>query len=161
MPSWAFMLHRQVHIDSLLRSITDKGDMGYVARETSPYWPLISSRISHIKNEYPIYFLSTKKVGWKCSTCNDKIVSTRNMTTCWILNDLVSGKMWFTYNAEQVHDDALLRSRGTTLDIGYAAREAKPDWPLIRHNILLVIIEYAINFFPSKKVGWKSSTCNS
>jgi hypothetical protein len=63
MPSGAFMLHRQVHIDSLLRSITDKGDMGYVARETSPYWPLISSRISHIENEFPIYFLSTKKVG--------------------------------------------------------------------------------------------------
>ncbi len=61
----------------------------------------------------------------------------------------------------QVHDDVLLRSRGTTVDIGYAARETKPDWPLIRHNILHVIIEYAIKFFPSKKVGWKSSTCNS
>ena len=53
----------------------------------------------------------------------------------------------------QVHDDALLRSRGTTVDIGYAARETEPDWPLIRHNILHVIIKYAINFFPSKK-GW-------
>jgi len=52
-----------------------------------------------------------------------------------------------------VHDDALLRSRGTTVDIGYAARETKPDWPLIRHNILHVIIEYAIDFSPSKKVG--------
>ena len=42
------MLHRQVHVDSLLRSFTDKVDMGYVARELSPYWPLISSRISLI-----------------------------------------------------------------------------------------------------------------
>ena len=57
------MLHRQVHVDSLVRSITDKVDMGYVARETSPYWPLINSRISHIKNEYSIYFQFTKKVG--------------------------------------------------------------------------------------------------
>ncbi len=57
------MLHRQVHVDSLLRSIADKGDMGYVAPETSPYWPLISRRMSHTNNEYPIYFLSTKKVG--------------------------------------------------------------------------------------------------
>ncbi|DBB01354.1 TPA: hypothetical protein ACH3X1_013677 [Trebouxia sp. C0004] len=32
----SFMLHRQVHVDSLLRSITDKVDMGYIARETSP-----------------------------------------------------------------------------------------------------------------------------
>ena len=59
----SFMLHRQVHVDSLLRSITDKVDMGYIARETSPYWPLISSKIFHIKNEYSIYFLSTKKGG--------------------------------------------------------------------------------------------------
>ena len=56
------MLHRQVHVGSLVRSITDKVDMGYVARETSPYWPLISSRIYRI-NEYSIYFLFTKKVG--------------------------------------------------------------------------------------------------
>ena len=57
------MLHKQVHVDSLLRSITDKVDVGYVARETTPYCPLISSRISHVKNEYPIYFLFTQKVG--------------------------------------------------------------------------------------------------
>ena len=52
----------------------------------------------------------------------------------------------------QVHDDALLRSRGTTVDIGYAARETEPDWPLIRHNILHVIIKYAINFFLQKRL---------
>ena len=57
------MLHRQVHVDSLLRSITDKVDMGYIARETSPYWPLISSKIFHIKNEYSILFSFHKK-GW-------------------------------------------------------------------------------------------------
>ena len=45
---------------------------------------------------------------------------------------------------------ALLKSRGTTVDIGYAARETKPDWPLIRHNILHVIIEYPVFFFPKK-----------
>ncbi len=57
------MLHRQVHVDSLLRSITDKVDMGYIARETSPYWPLISSKIFHIKIEYSTYYLSKKKGG--------------------------------------------------------------------------------------------------
>ena len=30
MPSGAFLLHRQVHVDSLLRSFTDKVDMGCV-----------------------------------------------------------------------------------------------------------------------------------
>ena len=78
----SFMLHRQVHVDSLLRSFIDKVDMGYIARETSSYWPLIRSRISHIKIEYSIYFLSTKKGGRKPSTCNNRMVSTRNMTTC-------------------------------------------------------------------------------
>ncbi len=42
----------------------------------------------------------------------------------------------------QVHDDARHKSSGTTDDIGYAAREMKPDWPLIRHNILHVMIEH-------------------
>ena len=57
MPSGAFMLHRQVHVDSLLRAVTDKVDMGYVARETSPYWPSISSIISHITmNAQYIFF---------------------------------------------------------------------------------------------------------
>ena len=53
----------------------------------------------------------------------------------------------------QVHDDALLRSRGTNVDIGYSAGETKPDWSLLRLDILHVIIEYVINFLPSKKVG--------
>jgi len=30
---------RQVHDDSLLISMSDTVDIGYVARETSPYWP--------------------------------------------------------------------------------------------------------------------------
>jgi len=38
-PSGAFMLHRRVHDDSLLISMTDTVDIGYVAGETSPYWP--------------------------------------------------------------------------------------------------------------------------
>ena len=38
-PSGAFMPYRQVLVDSLLRSMTDTMDIGYVARETSPYWP--------------------------------------------------------------------------------------------------------------------------
>jgi len=49
-----------------------------------------------------------------------------------------------------VHDDALLKSSGTTVDIGYAAREMKPDWPLMRHNILHVIIEHPVNVSPPK-----------
>ncbi len=56
------MLHRQVHVDSLLRSITDKVDIGYVARETSPYWPLISSRISRIKMNIQYIFFSQKRL---------------------------------------------------------------------------------------------------
>jgi hypothetical protein len=51
-----------------------------------------------------------------------------------------------------VHDDALLKSRGTTVDIGYAARETKPDWPLMRHKILHVIFEYPVYFFPQKRL---------
>ncbi len=46
-----------------------------------------------------------------------------------------------------MHDDALLKSRGTTVDIGYSAGETKTDWPLMRHNNLNVIFEYALNFF--------------
>ncbi len=57
------MPYRQVLVDSLLGSMTDTVDIGYVARETSPYWPLISSKIFNIQNEYPTYFLFTKKVG--------------------------------------------------------------------------------------------------
>jgi len=34
------------------------------------------------------------------------------------------------------------------MDIGYSARETKPDWHLIRHNIL----QYAINFFLQKRL---------
>ena len=41
-------------------------------------------------------------------------------------------------------DDSLLKSSGITVDIGYAARETKPDWPLVRHNMLHVIIEYPV-----------------
>ena len=37
-----------------------------------------------------------------------------------------------------VIDDSLLKSRGITVDIGYAARETKPDWLLVRHNMLHV-----------------------
>ena len=51
-----------------------------------------------------------------------------------------------------MHADALLRSRGTTVDIGYATTEMKPDWPLMRHNILHVIIEHPCYGFPKK--GW-------
>ena len=43
-----------------------------------------------------------------------------------------------------VIDDSLLKSRRITVDIGYAARETKPDWPLVRHNMLHVIIEYPV-----------------
>ena len=57
------MPYRQVLVDSLLRSMTDAVDTGYVARETSPYWPLISSKIFNIQNEYPTYVLFAKKVG--------------------------------------------------------------------------------------------------
>ena len=57
------MPYRQVLVDSLLRSMTDTVDIGYVARETSPYWSLISSKIFNIQREYPTYFLFTKKVG--------------------------------------------------------------------------------------------------
>ncbi len=46
-----------------------------------------------------------------------------------------------------MHDDALLKSRGTTVDIGYSAGETKTDWPLMRHNNLNVIFEYALIFF--------------
>ena len=53
----------QVLVVSLLRSMTDTMDVGYVARETSPYWPLISSKIFNTQNEYPTYFLFKKKVG--------------------------------------------------------------------------------------------------
>ena len=48
-------------------------------------------------------------------------------------------------------DDSLLKSRGVTVNIGYAARETKPDWPLVRHKMLHVIIEYPVHFFPQKK----------
>ena len=47
-------------------------------------------------------------------------------------------------------DDSLLKSRGINVDIGYAARDTKPDWPLVRHNMLHVIIEYPVYFFPPK-----------
>ncbi len=53
----------------------------------------------------------------------------------------------------QVHgsiDDSLLKSRGITVDIGYASRATKPDWPLVRHNMLHVIMEYQLYFFPKK-----------
>ena len=56
------MPYRQVHVDSLLRSMTDRVDIGYVARGTSPYWPLISGKIFHIQNEYPAYFFSQKRL---------------------------------------------------------------------------------------------------
>jgi len=49
-----------------------------------------------------------------------------------------------------MHDDALLKSRGTTVDIGYSGRETKTDWPLMRHNNLHVILEYALIFSPRK-----------
>ena len=58
---------------------------------------------------------------------------------CWQVHDII--------------DDSLLKSRGITVDIEYAARETKPDWPLVRHNMLHVIIEYPLYFFPPKKVG--------
>ncbi len=48
-------------------------------------------------------------------------------------------------------DDSLLKSRGITVDIGYAARKTKPDWPLVRHKMLHVIIEYPVDFSPQKK----------
>ena len=48
-------------------------------------------------------------------------------------------------------DDSLLKSSGITVDIGYAARETKPDWPLVRHKRLHVITEYPVYFFPQKK----------
>jgi len=51
----------------------------------------------------------------------------------------------------QVRVDSLLRSMTDTVDIGYAARETKPDWPLFRHKMLHVIIEYPVYFFPQKK----------
>ena len=49
------MLHRQGHVYSLLRLITDKVEIGYVARKTGPYWPLNSSSIYLIEDIYPIY----------------------------------------------------------------------------------------------------------
>jgi len=47
-------------------------------------------------------------------------------------------------------DDSLLKSSEITVDIGYAARETKPDWPLFRHKMLHVIIEYPVYFSPQK-----------
>ena len=35
-------------------------------------------------------------------------------------------------------DDSLLKSREIIVDIGYASRETKPDWPLVRHKMLHV-----------------------
>lgn len=58
----SFMPYRQVHVDSLLRSMTDTVDIGYLARSTSPYWPLISGKTFHIQNEYPILFLSQQSL---------------------------------------------------------------------------------------------------
>ena len=51
-----------------------------------------------------------------------------------------------------VIDDSLLKSRGVTVDIGYAARETKPDWPLVRPKMLHVVMEYQFSFL-SGKVG--------
>ena len=57
------MPYRQVHVDSLLRSMTDIVDIGYVARETSPYWPLISGKIFISKmNIQPIFFSQERLV---------------------------------------------------------------------------------------------------
>jgi len=50
-----------------------------------------------------------------------------------------------------MHNDALLKSRGTTVDIGYSARETKTDWPLMRHNNLHVVFEYALISPPPQK----------
>jgi hypothetical protein len=47
--------------------MADTVDIGYVAELTRPYWPLISRKIVHITNEYPTYFLFTKKVRRKPS----------------------------------------------------------------------------------------------
>ena len=57
------MPYKQVHVDSLLRSMTGTVDIGYVARETSPDRSGLSGEISHIQKECPMYFLFTKKVG--------------------------------------------------------------------------------------------------
>ncbi len=120
--------------------------MGYVARETSPYWPWLSGKIFISKRNIQRYFLLTKKVGWKSSTCNDRMVSTRNVQVAgyWITEFL--GNVTHV-QCRQVHDDSLLKSRGITVDIGYAASETKPDRPLIRHKMLHVIIEYFLSFF--------------
>ena len=54
-----------------------------------------------------------------------------------------------------MHDDALLKSRGTTVDIGYSGRETKTDWPLMRHNNLHVVFEYTLISFPQKRLVGK------
>ena len=77
------------------------------------------------------------------------MVSTRKMTTCWILSNWISGKMCFTYNAGScmmMH----CSNQVEPLWIGYAARETKPDWPLMRHNLLHDIIEHPVMFFSTK-----------
>ncbi len=74
------------------------------------------------------------------------MVSTRNVQVAgyWITEFL--GNVTHV-QCRQVHDDSLLKSRGITVDIGYAASETKPDRPLIRHKMLHVIIEYFLSFF--------------
>ena len=69
-----------------------------------------SAAESHQRMEYPIHFLFAKKVSWKPLTCNNRIVSTWIMTTCWMLDDLISCKNVIHIQCWQVHDDALLRA---------------------------------------------------
>jgi len=98
-----------------------------------------------------MYFLLTKKVGWKSSTCNDRMVSTRNVQVAgyWITEFL--GNVTHV-QCRQVHDDSLLISMTDTVDIGYVARETSPYWPWISGKIVHIPNEYQPIFFSQKRL---------
>ncbi len=107
---------------------------------------------------------SFHKKGWlKPSTCKDRMVSTRNVTTCGISNNWISGKPCLMYNAGNAWYHRWFTAQIKGNHCGYWICRKKNEARLALGQAQNVTCHNWISswFFSPKKVGWKPSTCNS
>ena len=76
----AFMLHSQVHAFTTQINYRQSG-YGICSKRNKSILALDQQQNISYYKWYAIYSLSTKNVGWKPSTCNNTMFSTRNMKT--------------------------------------------------------------------------------
>lgn len=145
------MPHRQVHVDSLLTSMTDTVDNGYATRETKPDRPWISSRIFHIKfNIRYILFPEKRLIG-----------KPQHATT-----ELSEVETWELAEYSIIKYLARYDSHTMLADTGWCTAQTKGDhygyWIFRKRNearlaldkaqhVLHVIVEYSTYFIHQKK----------